>query len=116
MIYRNAKTDDEKAIIYGLWVISGLKYRQRFESSATTPESIKKLEEEKKQIDQIEKEIKDTVLYKSFDAKNQGKVDKKIKRKDFKIRFEDKEVIYLTWQDMCDVMGLNRELFDNIYC
>jgi len=115
LIYRNTKSDDEKAIIYGLWVSSGLKYRQRFQTAATTPESIKKMADEQKQIDEIEKEIKDTALYKSLDEKNQKKIDDKIKKKDFKIRFEGKEVIYLAWQDMCDVMGLNSDIFENIY-
>ncbi len=115
LIFRKTKTDDEKSIIYGLWVISGLKYRQRFESSITTEESKKKLEEEKKQIEALEKEIKETDLYKSLDAKNQGKIDEKIKKKDFKIRFDNKEVIFLSWQDMCDVMELNKDIFKNIY-
>jgi hypothetical protein len=115
LIYRNTKSEDEKAIIYGLWVSSGLKYRQRFQSAATTPENIQKIADEQKQIADIEKEIKDTALYKSLDAKNQGKIDEKLKQKDFKIRFDGKEVIYLVWQDMCDVMGLNRDIFENIY-
>jgi hypothetical protein len=115
LIYRNTKSEDEKIIIYDLWVSSGLKYRQRFQSAATTPENIQKIADEQKQIDQIEQEIKDTALYKSLDAKNQGKIDEKIKQKDFKIRFDEKEVIYLVWQDMCDVMGLNKDIFDNIY-
>jgi hypothetical protein len=112
LIYRDTKSDDEKAIIYGLWVSSGLKYRQRFQSVATTPENIEKIADEQKKI---ETEIKDTSLYKSLDAKNQKKIDDKLKQKDFKIRFDGTEVIYLSWQDMCDVMGLNKDLFENIY-
>jgi len=115
LIYRNTKSEDEKIIIYGLWVSSGLKYRQRFQSVATTPENIQKIADEQKQIDNIEKEIKETALYKSLDAKNQGKIDEKIKQKDFKIRFDGTEVIYLAWQEMCDVMGLNKNIFEHIY-
>lgn len=115
LIYRDAKSDDERAIIYGLWVSSGLKYRQRFHSVATTPENIQKIADEQKQIDQIEAEIKDTALYKSLDEKNQKKIDDRLKKKDFKIRFDGKEVVYLAWQDMCNVMGLNPDIFDNIY-
>jgi hypothetical protein len=115
LIFRNTKTADEKAIIYGLWVLSGLKYRQRFASIATTPENIEKIEDEKKEIAKIETEIRETALYKSLDAKNQAKIETKIKDKDFKIRFDGKEVTFLNWQDMCDVMELNKDLFDNIY-
>jgi hypothetical protein len=115
LIYINTKSDDEKTIIYNLWVTSGLKYRQRFQSAATTPENIQKMADEQKQIDEIEIEIKDTALYKSLDATNQKKIDDRIKKKDFQIRFNGKEVVYLSWQDMCDVMGLNHDIFDNIY-
>lgn len=115
LIYRNTKSEDEKTIIYGLWVSSGLKYRQRFQSAATTPENIQKLADEQNQIDLIENEIKETTLYKSLNAENQAKIDKKLNQKDFKIRFGGKEVIYLAWQDMCDVMELNKDIFDNIY-
>lgn len=115
LIYRNTKSEDEKTIIYDLWVSSGLKYRQRFQSAATTPENIKKVADEQKQIDQLETEIKNTALYKSLDAKNQKNIDDKLKQKDFKIRFDGTEVIFLSWQDMSDVMGLNKDLFENIY-
>lgn len=115
LIYRNTKSDDEKTIIYGLWVSSGLKYRQRFQSIATTAENIQKIADEQKQNDEIEMEIKDTALYKSLDADNQKRIDDKIKQKEFKIRFDGKEVKSLTWQNMCDVMGLNKDIFENIY-
>jgi len=115
LIFRNTKNEDEKAIIYGLWVISGLKYRQQFQSIVTTPENIQKIADEQRVIEQLEKKIKDTALYNTLDAKNQSKIDEKIKQKDFKIRFEGKDVIYLAWQDMCDVMNLNKGIFDNIY-
>lgn len=115
LIYRNTKSDDEKTIIYGLWVSSGLKYRQRFQSIATAAENIQKIADEQKQNDEIEMEIKDTALYKSLDADNQKRIDDKIKQKEFKIRFDGKEVKSLTWQNMCDVMGLNKDIFENIY-
>jgi hypothetical protein len=115
LIYRNPNTADEKAIIYGLWVASGLNYRQRFGSSASLPENTKKLSEEKRQVDLIIKEIKETALYKSLDEKNKGKIDEKLKQKDYKIRFNKTEVVFLSWQDMCDVMELNKELFENMY-
>lgn len=115
LIYRNAKNNDEKTIIYYLWVSAGLKYRQRFQSEATNLEDKQKLEDEQQQINEIEKVIKKTELYKSLDEKNKKKINDKIKQKDFKIRFDEKKVIYLGWQDMCNVMNLKREIFDNIY-
>jgi hypothetical protein len=115
LIYRDAKNDDEKAILYGLWASSGLKFRQRFQFIATTIESVQKIEEERREIDQIEEEIKGTALYKSLDLENQWKIDNALKKKEYKIKFENKKVICLSWQDMSNVMGLNPILFGDIY-
>ncbi|MGB4655357.1 MAG: DUF5677 domain-containing protein [Bacteroidales bacterium] len=115
LIYRNTKNEDEKVIIYGLWVISGLKYRQRFEPILKIPENIHKIKDEQREIELVEKEIKETVLYKSLDAKNQLKIDKQIKQNDYKIRFKGKNVINLAWRDMCNVMELNKDVFYEIY-
>lgn len=115
LIYRNSKTTDEKAIIYGLWTISGLKYRQRFISAAESPENKKKIIEEQEIIEKIESEIRNTELYKSLDQKNAGKIEEKIKNKDYKVFFNGKSVFFLNWQGMCDVMELDKELFDDIY-
>lgn len=115
LIYRNSNTTDEKAIIYGLWTISGLKYRQRFISVAKSPDSKNKIKEEQEIIEKIEYEIRSTELYKSLDQKNTEKIEEKIKNKDYKILFNGKNVVFLSWQGMCDVMKLDKELFDDIY-
>lgn len=116
LIYRRTKTADEKAILYGLWVSSGLKYRQRFENVITTEENRAKLESEKKQIDDIKKEIQATELYKQLSEKNQNKILSKIKEKDYKIWFnEDNNVEFLSWQDITKFIGLRNDLLDNIY-
>lgn len=115
LIYRNTKSDEEKGIIYGLWYISGLKYRQRFETNIITKENKKKFLNEKKQIENVENEIKTTNLYKSLDDKNRSKIDNRIKEKEFKIEFKDKEVKYLNWIDIFRIMKLNEDLFNNIY-
>lgn len=116
LIYRKTKTDDEKAILYGLWVSAGLKYRQRFENVITTDENREKLKSEEKQINKIKEEIQETDLYKQLSEKNQNKILTKIKEKDYKIWFnEDNEVEFLSWQDITKVMGLENDVLDNIY-
>ena len=50
LIYRNAKTTDEKNILYFLWVYSGLKYRQRFERFVSLEENKEKLANEKNNL------------------------------------------------------------------
>lgn len=115
LIYRHTKTAEEQLILYNLWAIAGLNYRQKFESIITTQENEEKLKNEKLQIDKYISEIEKTNLYISLDAKNKDKIQTKIKEKDFKIRFENKTVIFLHWQELSETMGVQDGLLDKIY-
>jgi len=115
LIYRHTKTEDEKLILYNLWVIAGLNYRQKFDSLITTPENEQKLKEEKQQIDRYVSEIENTQLYIGLDQKDKDKIQNKIKEKDFKIRFDNNKVVFLHWQELSDAMGMKHGLFDKIY-
>lgn len=115
LIYRHTKTDDEKLILYNLWAIAGLNYRQKFESLIVTPENEQKLKDEKRHIDNLVIEIEKTQLYIGLDQKDKEKIQTKIKEKDFKIRFDNNKVIFLHWQELCDTMGVKFGLFDKIY-
>lgn len=115
LIFVNTKSSDEQLILYNLWVHSGLKYRQRFENLANSEENKEKLESEKKEIENIISEIKNTELYKSLDEKNQGKIDTKIKEKDYKMSFNGDKVEFHSWQDLIKPLGLKISTLDNIY-
>ncbi len=115
LIYRHAQPNDERKILYLLWVHSGLKYRQRFASIITKVENKEKHEHEQKEMDKIVSDIKSTPLFKSLDEDNQKIIKKKIKDKDYHIRFDDKKDIQLHWQELTKVMGIKNGLLDNIY-
>lgn len=115
LIYIKPKTDDEKEIMYLLWVSAGLKYRQRFEVSAKTEESQKKIIEEKEEIDEIARKIKENQLYKSLDPKDQTKIDNKLKEKDYQMYFDDLKVKYVSWQETVSLMGIKDSILPNIY-
>lgn len=115
LIYRNTKTSDEKSILYNLWVHSGLKYRQRFESVIISPESREKYESEKKQLEEIVTIIENTDLYKLLDPKDQNKLKMRIKDKEYLLRFENNMVVFLHWQELTSVIGFKKGIFDNIY-
>lgn len=115
LIYRRTNSADEKTILYNLWVYSGLKYRQRFNAVITTEINKEKLAVEKKEMQQNISEIENTELYKELSQKNKDKIQKKIKEKDYKICFEDKNVRYLSWQEITSVMEFKNNLLDNIY-
>lgn len=115
LIFRYAKTEDEKLILYNLWVIAGLNYRQRFESVITTPENRQKQIGEKQQIDRQISEIEDTQLYIGLDQKDKDKIQSKLKEKGFKIKFDDNKVVFLNWQELSGTMDIKHGLFDKIY-
>lgn len=115
LIYVYPDTEDKRRILYNLWVISGLKYRQRFEEAARLDQSREKLEKERQMIEDLKEEILNTDLYKSLDEKNQKKILTRIREKDYKIKIEDQKVIFLSWQDLTSTLGFTTTMFDNIY-
>ncbi len=115
LIYVHSKNADEKTILYNLWVTAGLKYRQRFVTNSKSQESTEKFEAEKKEIEILIQQIESTSVYKSLTGENQGKIKERIKSKEFRIKFDNNEVKFLGWQDLCDILGFKEGFFDNIY-
>lgn len=115
LIYCNTKTDDERQVLYLLWVHSGLNYRQRFVSNVRTAENKAKMAREKIQIDIIVKKIEDTHLFKSLDVRNKDKIRRKLKEKDYLLQFNGTEVSFLHWHDLTEVMGVRKGRLENIY-
>ncbi|CAN5681868.1 hypothetical protein BH10BAC3_BH10BAC3_41700 [soil metagenome] len=115
LIFLNTPLGDEKKIVYNLWCIAGLKYRERFHSVITKKENTIKQQDEAKKISELTNEIHDTLLYQSMDDKNKKKIDDKIKGKDFLITFIGSEVIYQNWQSLSSILGLKEIVRNNIY-
>jgi len=115
LIYRRSNNKEEKTILYNLWVHAGLKYRQRFEVVITTTENREKLENEQKQIEQLEEEIKNTNVFQNLTERDKKKILTKLEKKDFKIWFNNNKVELIDWQGITHIMGLKNDLLDNIY-
>ncbi len=115
VIYRNTKSQDEKTILYCLWVHAGLKYRQRFESLVTTKENTQKIEHERKQLDALVAEIESTSLFKSLNDKNQKKIRARLEDKEYLLQFKDSEVVFLHWQSVTKVIGDGNGILDAMY-
>lgn len=116
LIFRQTNSDEEMMIIYNLWSIAGLNYRQRFDSVITLEENKQKSEAEKKQIEALTNQILESKKYKELTPKSQEKILTRIESKDYRIVFKGNKVkCYTSWQELCDVMNLNKEIFDNIY-
>jgi hypothetical protein len=115
MVYITPQTDDEKAILYNLWVHAGLAYRQRFTSVITTEENHQKQREELQIMEELARGIENTALYQSLGEKDQKKIQSKLKDKDYMIRFDNNQVTFLHWHNMIDVMGIKHGLLSDIY-
>ncbi|MBP7558539.1 MAG: hypothetical protein KA821_19840 [Chitinophagaceae bacterium] len=114
-IYRGTQTDEDRKLVHLLWVSAGLKYRQRFVTNIITPEIKKKQEDEEKKINDITNEIVAMNLYQGLDAKNQEKIQNRIKNKEYLVKIENNKVAFLTWSDVSTSMGMDEKLFSNMY-
>lgn len=115
LIYRTNKAGDERDIVYKLWVISGLKYRQRFSVHITTPENEAKRKLEEQNIKDHVIEIEATQLYKSLSEKDKAKINRLIDDKDYLMRFEGNSVKVLHWQALIETMDCKQDFFQRIY-
>lgn len=108
-------TNDKKTIAYQLFVISGLKYRQRFYSDNLLEEQKKKYAEENQAIKDAEGIIRNTPLYKSLSPKYKKIIDEAIKDKNYQIVIEDNKAKKLGWKDIALKIGLKEESLNEIY-
>lgn len=115
LIYRETKNDDEKKILYLLWVHAGLAYRQKFETTITKEENQIKSDNEKKQMANIQLEIENNPLFKKLDKKNQGKIRTKIKEKDYLMMFNNLEIEFLSWREIVNSMKIKNGKLDTTY-
>ncbi len=115
LIFINTKTDDERNLLYNLWVHSGLKNRQMFASTAQLEESFEKLKAEKKEMDALVVSIKENPLYVRLDTRNREIIDKALKDKRYLIKINGDTVKEMNWQDLAVTMKVRTGLFDNAY-
>ena len=115
LIYRTPQSSDEQLILYNLWVHAGLSYRQRFTAIITTEENKKKSDDERNMMQNLVNEIENTTLYKGLSEKNKNKIQQKLRDKDYLLKFENGEVLFLHWHQLANVMGITGGLLDDIY-
>jgi len=115
IVYDATDSDEKSNIVYSLWRSSGLKYRQRFSEIATTEENKKKVKEEQEEIENIKHQIEATEYYKNLDEKNQKKIQTILKEKDYKVKLEDDEVRFLSWQQISEEFISKSNIFKDMY-
>lgn len=115
IIFINTKTADEKKIVYNLWVISGLEYRQRFKENITLEKHQQKAEIERQSIADLKLGIEKTNLFNHLNEKNKEKVYTAIKNKDYKIRFSKGQVEILSWADISKILFIEERVIKQMY-
>lgn len=114
-IYRLQEDAEKKKIVYNLWVIAGLSYRQNLLPESTNPEIVAKRNTELIDIKTLEKEIQDTEIYKNLDAKNQDLIANRIKKKEYLIKIENYKVHFLNWQSLTSTIGIKENALSSVY-
>lgn len=98
IIYIMPNSDEEKELIYKLWVISGLKYRQMHIKITTKDENRIKAADELLEINRLENEILNSTIYLNLDNKSKNLIKNCIDKKEFKIIFDENKVKKISWQ------------------
>jgi hypothetical protein len=115
LVYLSGHSMDEKTVIYKLWVIAGLKYRQRLATKLSSPENQQKQADELKTINNLIAEIHQSALYKNLPLKEQEKLDQMIKKKDYKLSISDNVVAFHSWEDLIGIMNLKPSVAKEMY-
>ncbi|MBB6239654.1 hypothetical protein HDC90_004312 [Pedobacter sp. AK013] len=115
LVYSLPNDKDNQLVAYNLWVIAGLKFRQRFGEAISSEENKKKLVDESISIDNLIKGIYETTLFINLPEDKQNKIKKAIKDKDYRVKLSNTEVLNLHWQAIIDEMGFRQELTGTLY-
>jgi hypothetical protein len=114
-IFISTESREQRKIAYSLWVSSGLKYRQRFASIATTAENKEKLEADAKEIAELKLYIEQTETFKGLSPKNQTKLLTQLKDKEYLVNLSNNDVKVFYWRDLGESMGCRAEFFNEMY-
>ena len=104
-MFINSNSDEELQVKYDLWVMSGLKYRQRF--GVELEEHVAKKEKEAKQIDEIMQSIESSDLHKGLSEQGLKNFKQMVKGKDWKFRVDGNSIKTLHWHEALTDSGAN---------
>src|SRR5690554_3981842 len=112
-IYNANKDQNIVDLLHNLWVIAGLKERQRGNVSEH-PEHIAKAEKEAREIDQLILQIQSNSIFLERPEEQKQKILGWIEKRKFEIVFRNNKFVLLPHRDMFLSTGVN-EVFSNQY-
>lgn len=115
-------TGDEQELLYNLWVISGLKYRQQFRKPLNderiphelAPELLAKADEELKTINHLVRKIQQSETYRKLTPEKQFELNDAIKKKEFKYFFKAGVPVKQAWHELFN-RTITSEIFGPFY-
>lgn len=113
-IYVNSKSDNERKLLYCLWVISGLKYRQRFTLSGMLQEHVDRQRSEAFTIIGLFRQVLSNPFFAALSSKEQNKIKDGIRRREFQFYFENGIAKQGHWNVLIKNAGCNSG-FDHMY-
>lgn len=111
-IYIQSMNDSERKLKYYLWVLSGLKYRQKF--PVYSEEFKKKKEEEAAIINDYLNLVKLNECYIQLEEQSRINIDQCIKKKEWQIKIDHNKSHKIAWHEMFGFAGVN-QLYDEQY-
>lgn len=113
-IYLQTSTLEERDLVHSLWVISGLKYRQKFETGIMTPENVVKKEKEAQEIIEITNHLKSADFFKSLQPREQMKIDNYLKDSIFQVYFKNGKLLKGGWTELMQNAGA-KDMYKGMY-
>jgi hypothetical protein len=115
-VFVQPETDDEKLILHRLWMSASLKRREKFRDGFTSPEHLHMIAKEQQWFDDQMAEINATQTWKNMPQRERDIIDKKIKDKEYTIKFQNGRVKSLAgFQEMIKTAGANKVALGNMY-
>lgn len=115
-VFVQPENEDQKLILHRLWMSASLKRREKFRDLLTTPEQLQMIAEEQQWFDDQMAEIKATQSWKTMPQRDRDIIDKKIKTKEYTIRFQNGRVKPLAgFQEMIKTAGASKVAMIDMY-
>lgn len=115
IVYTIPQTPEEMDVLYKMWVVAGLKYRQKFAPHVTTPENIKKQTDEAAKIQAFEEDIKNSNLFNGLTVAGANTVKDQLKKKDYKVHFNNNTATALSWDGIMSAMNMSKDKMGAMY-
>lgn len=99
-IYNSSNDENLRDLLYSVWVLAGLKERQRTIDPDISTEQRQKVSREKERIEKISEEIVRNSIYLGLETENQRWFEQQIKKRNFEFIYKDGKITKPGWREL----------------